>query len=180
MTTPSHEDLIAGFLRGDPECNRLVRSWIEATVAFLTRRSSVDKDDLASESFMAVHDSLSRGLYHGQGLRSYIQRICMHKFLDQLREKRRTVGNTLGDVAEMQAETPSADETTRRILLNRHLRNALSQLNEKDRLAVILWNNGVKPQEIAERLGTSYGAARKRVCLALQKLRSILEKGQKH
>lgn len=180
MTTPSNDDLIAGFLRGDPDCNRLVRSWIEATVSFLTRRSSIDKDDLASESFMAVHDSLSRGLYHGQGLRSYIQRICMHKFLDQLREKRRMTGNALGDVAEMPAETVSADEAARRILLNRKLRNALSQLNRQDRLAVILSNNGVKAQEIAVRLGTSYGAARKRVCLALQKLRVILEKGQKH
>jgi RNA polymerase sigma factor (sigma-70 family) len=158
----------------------LVLSWIEATVAFLTRRSSIDKDDLASESFIALHDSLSRGLYHGQGLRSYIQRICTHKFLDQLRENRRTVGSDQHDIAELPAKSPTADDAARQILLNRRLRDALLQLSEKDRLAVLLWNSGSKPPEIAARLETTEGAVRKRVCLAIKKLRATMDKDQKH
>lgn len=180
MTTPSNEDIIAGFLRGDPECNRLVRSWIEVAVSILARGYSIDREDLASESFIAVHDSLSRGLYRGAGLRAYIQQICSHKFLDQVRANRRLSSVDPADLPDIPSESLSADERALRILRTKRLREGLARLDEMDQLAVLLWNQHVPAEEFAQRLNTTYGAARKRVCLAVKKLRAIIAKREKH
>lgn len=179
MTNQSPDPIVAGLLRGDRECERLVRSWIKATVSYLTRGSSIDRDDLASESFVALFDALRRGHYHGPALRTYIQSICTHKFFDRLRQNKQMPMGDSADLDGMPADTPSAEDRALSILRMERMRSALGRLSQKDRLAVILWARDTDYQEIAARLGTTYGAVRKRVCQALKELTARAGKGRK-
>jgi DNA-directed RNA polymerase specialized sigma24 family protein len=97
-----------------------------------------------------------------------------------LRENRRSTRDDPAEFADLSTDALSADERALRIIRLKRVRDALMQLSEKDRLAVLLWNLRVAPEELSSKLGSSYGAARKRVCLAVQRLRSIIAKGEKH
>lgn len=179
MTTQSPDPIVAGLLRGDPECERLVRSWIHATVSYLALGSSIDRDDLASESFVALFDALRRGHYHGPALRTYIQSICTHKFFDRLRQGKQMPMGDSSVLDDLPADTPSAEDRALAILRMERLRDALGRLSQKDRLAVILWARDTDYQEIAAQLGSTYGAVRKRVCQALKQLAGMAGKGRK-
>lgn len=179
MTTQSPDPVVAGLLRGDPECERLVRSWIHATVSYLARGSSIDRDDLASESFVALFDALRRGHYHGPALRTYIQSICTHKFFDRLRQGKQMPMGDSSVLDDLPADTPSAEDRALAILRMERMRDALGRLSQKDRLAVILWARDTDYQEIAAQLGSTYGAVRKRVCQALKQLAGMAGKGRK-
>jgi RNA polymerase sigma-70 factor (ECF subfamily) len=179
MTALSPDPIVAGLLRGDPECERLVRSWINATVSYLTRGSSIDRDDLASESFVALFDALRRGHYHGPALRTYIQSICTHKFFDRLRQLKQMPMTGSESLDDMPTDSLSAEDRALAILRIERLRESLARMSEKDRLAVILWSRDTDYREIAARLGSTYGAVRKRVCQALKQLTTMTGKGRK-
>lgn len=179
MTTQSPDPIVEGLLRGDPESERLVRAWINATVSYLTRGSAIDRDDLASESFVALFDALRRGQYHGPALRTYIQSICTHKFFDRLRQNKQMPMGDSAVLDDLPADTPSAEDRALAILRMKRMRSALGQLSQKDRLAVVLWARDVDYREIATRLGSTYGAVRKRVCEALKELTALTGKGRK-
>lgn len=175
MTTNSDHHIASAFIKGDPETYRLVMSWIKASVDWIARGSTIDKDELVGECVEALCRAIQSGRYRGSGLRSYINVICSNKFVDWINSRNRTEYRDQETLENTPGESPNPEDKARSILRVARLRAALMRLDPDDRLAVMMRALGREYQEIASRLNTTPGATRKRVCEARQRLAAILD-----
>ncbi len=176
---PSDDHIAAKFIQGDPETYRLVMSWIKARVAWIARDSAVNREDLAGECILALCQAIKSGRYRGAGLKSFINAIITHKYFDWLDNRNRTEYHPPELIEAVPGVSPSPEERALSIIRAARLRAALLQLDETDRLAVVLRRIGLEYADIGKRLGISSGAVRKRVCEARQRLAQLIEKGRK-
>jgi RNA polymerase sigma-70 factor (ECF subfamily) len=131
-----------------------------------------DADDAAQDAFLAALVKLDQ--YDvGRPFGPWLLRIVANAATD--RRRRRTVRRTEALNAELVGGGPQPDATAEREVFLGRLRQALSELPERRRLAVVLFDvEGYSHAEIAEILGMPEGTVRSEVFHARRRLRTLL------
>lgn len=179
MTPLSNHAVVEGLLKGEPECERIVRSWCLAAATYKVRDSGIEARDLASETFVNLYEALISGRYRGEGIKSYIQAICEFKFRDRLKLLKRYPDTNQESLNEIPAETRSAEEAARRILLRDLLTKALGALSEEHHRIVIDRQKGIDYETLAKQYRVAANVLRKRHFEAMKRLKAWLEKHRK-
>ncbi|MFO0744585.1 MAG: sigma-70 family RNA polymerase sigma factor [Myxococcota bacterium] len=136
--------------------------------------SPQDGADALQDTFVAALAAMPA--YRGDsGVRAWIFGIARHQCADHLRKRgrRRSVWARMfggGDVTV--APPAAADASDARMMLER----ALVVLPEPQREAVLLrYQQGMDATEVADVLGISHAAARKRISIGMQALRAAMD-----
>lgn len=140
-----------------------------------------DAEELAQETFVEVHRSLS-GFRGRSSLSTWIYRIAVSKSLDfirrQSRQKRGGVNRDVEQSREEQLPSPDSDRPDVRLEQKerrRILREALERLPRKQCIAFVLCKyDGMSYGEIADLLGVSRSAVESLIHRARNNLRKIL------
>ena len=151
-------------------------------VAFHRLGDFEDARDVAQDAFVKAYVSLPK-LRDGAAFSHWLYRIAEGTAVDVLRRRRSdvslespdalsadlgTAGFSLPPHSPHMPHSPVGDDA----LVARQVREALAQLPEPDRLAVVLhYVNGYSHAEVAQFLGTTAGAVKTRVSRAKAKLR---------
>jgi RNA polymerase sigma-70 factor (ECF subfamily) len=131
-----------------------------------------DAEDAAQDAFLSAWGALDRFDLNAT-LGPWLARIAMNAARD-LRRRRR-VRNTESIPLAQPATTVSPDTDAERALLRQRLRDALAELPERPRLAVVLFEvEGYSHAEVGAMLGIPEGTARSDVFHARRKLRGLL------
>ena len=181
----SDGDLVTATLGGDQAAfGELVARYKDAVfgVAFHRLGDFEDARDVAQDAFVKAYVNLPK-LRDGAAFSHWLYRIAEGTAVDVLRRRRSdvslespdalsadlgTAGFSLPLHSPHMPHSPVGDDA----LVARQVREALAQLPEPDRLAVVLhYVNGYSHAEVAEFLGTTAGAVKTRVSRAKAKLR---------
>jgi RNA polymerase sigma-70 factor, ECF subfamily len=176
--TETHEDLLRRFREGrDPGALALL---FDRTAPSLFRIAlSVVPDagaaeEAVQETFLALLEDPSRPDL-AQPLMPWLVGVLRHKVLDARRRERRVV-DPLALEPKILPKDP-ADEAARRDAVDR-VRAALSRLEEPYRtVAMLRWEYGLEPGEIAHARGEPPGTVRSLLSRALTRLRGELGGG---
>lgn len=121
---------------------------------------------------------MQRGLatYQPGSMEGWLSRITTNAFLDDVRRKKRRPVEALPDDPErVLAGAPSADEALAAADLPDHLQDALRDLPEDYRAAVVLCDVlGYSYQDIADTLDVPVGTVRSRIHRGRSQLRTVL------
>ena len=131
--------------------------------------------ELAQEVMLIALRGLREGkLRHQERLAAFVRGIARNLVNNHLRA-RSTELRPRPDRSESLAASP--DEGFEQAERLRLVRGALERLKPEDRMILLLTlNDGLKPREIAERLGLEPGLVRKRKSRAIERARKILAK----
>jgi RNA polymerase sigma-70 factor (ECF subfamily) len=138
-------------------------------VAFHRLGDFEEARDVAQDAFVKAYLSLSK-LRDGDAFGNWLYRIADGTAVDAARRRRGELSLENPDSLDANRLLPSP--TRDDALVAGQVREALSQLGEADRLAVVLhYVNGYSHAEVAQFLGTTPGAVKTRVSRAKAKLR---------
>jgi RNA polymerase sigma-70 factor (ECF subfamily) len=150
-------------------------------LALRMSRNSSDAEEIAQEAFFLAHRGIAS--FRGESrFSTWLYRITVNQVLMRNRTARRRPAQSLdelawsGDVAPVGGEPPeSADDLIHRKMLAHRVREALAQLDDSHRAALVLRDlEEMSAEEAAEVLGVSPDAVRQRAHRARLKLRQIL------
>ncbi|MFB3882216.1 MAG: sigma-70 family RNA polymerase sigma factor [Armatimonadota bacterium] len=182
-TRGADAQLVTATLGGDQAAfGELVARYKDAVfgVAFHRLGDFEEARDVAQEAFVKAYLNLPK-LRDGAAFSHWLYRIADGTAVDALRRRRGELSLDSSDAFEAgtgrlqpapgglkPAATPAAADA----VVAHQVREALSQLTEADRLAVVLhYVNGYSHAEVAQFLGTTAGAVKTRVSRAKAKLR---------
>jgi RNA polymerase sigma-70 factor (ECF subfamily) len=174
-------DLIANCQQGDRQAfNRLVMRYQSRIYNFLHRLAPqrADIDDLAQEVFVKVFHSIGK-LKDRSQFTGWIYRIAVRVFIDEQRRWKKREERFVSDDQFRETRIDS-DETPNDLLeqkqLQRRLQEAIDQLPEEFRMAVVLREiEELSYQEIAGALKCSIGTVRSRIFRGRQYLQNMLK-----
>jgi RNA polymerase sigma-70 factor, ECF subfamily len=131
-------------------------------------------EEVAQETFRAVKDKLAA--YQGEGtLCGWIQSICRHQALDELRRRSRHAREvSIGDTPGLEARAVSGEQ---RRVEHVDLENALAALDDEERDALLLTEAGYTSDELANALGVAARTIRSRRARARTRLLQLLGGG---
>ena len=179
------EELVARSMDGDVDSfNQLVLRWERPIYALAYRVIGRDEDarDVAQETFLRAFRALPG--FKGQAkFSSWLYRIALNLCRDWIRRKKRTpiVDMPEGvDVIELAAEqgpVESIEDLVARRELSAIVEEAMSELSEEQRTAIILKEyHGMTFQEIADMQGCPLSTVKTRLYQGLSQLRRQLER----
>ncbi len=144
------------------------------TVAYRLTGRHDDAQDLVQEVLLRVQRGLAT--YQPGSMEGWLSRITTNAFLDDVRRKKRRPVEALPDDPErVLAGAPSADEALAAADLPDHLQDALRDLPEDYRAAVVLCDVlGYSYQDIADTLEVPVGTVRSRIHRGRSQLRTVL------
>lgn len=144
------------------------------TVAYRLTGRHDDAQDLVQEVLLRVQRGLAT--YQPGSMEGWLSRITTNAFLDDVRRKKRRPVEALPDDPErVLAGAPSADEALAAADLPDHLQDALRDLPEDYRAAVVLCDVlGYSYQDIADTLDVPVGTVRSRIHRGRSQLRTVL------
>ena len=156
-------DLISRLLDGDSEAVGTVRVWVRAAFGLYRSRLAPDLDDLEQEILLDLIRALREEKFRGASrLQTYVRAYARHKCIDRLRAQGR---RQWLDVEEM--ELPSRDPTALdRLARSESLQLALRVFEKMPESCRELWQmlqQGMRYQEMSDRLGVAEGTLRARV-----------------
>jgi len=167
--------LAARAARGDREAfGRLVQRWAPQArrVARAVLRDTDDADDAAQDAFLSALVDLDR-YDPARPFGPWLMRIVANAATD--RRRRRAVRRAEPLTSSLPGGS-RPDATAERRVLGEHLRAALAELPERQRLAVALFDvEGYSHADIAGILGIPEGTVRSDVFNARRRLRVLLE-----
>jgi RNA polymerase sigma-70 factor (ECF subfamily) len=133
------------------------------TVAFRLTGNPDEAEDLVQDVLLRVRRGLDS--YVPGSMEGWLSRITTNAFLDDVRRKRRRPVEAMPDDPErVLAGAPSADEALERAQLPDDVQNALRELPDDFRAAVVLCDVvGFTYDEIADSLGVPIGTVRSRI-----------------
>ncbi|HXM56755.1 MAG TPA: sigma-70 family RNA polymerase sigma factor [Candidatus Dormibacteraeota bacterium] len=136
----------------------------------LSRRIVRDQqgaEEVTQETFRVVKERLAE--YRGQGaLCAWIQAICRHQALDELRRRRRHAREVcLDECADVRGRPVAIEE---RMVQRIDLERALALLAEEEREALLLTEAGYTSEELALTLGVAATTIRSRRARARARL----------
>lgn len=133
------------------------------TVALRLTGNRHDAQDLVQEVLLRVQRGLSA--YRPGSMEAWLGRITTNAFVDDVRRRRRRPVVALASVAEkVNPGAPAADDALDREVLPDHVADALRELPDDYRTAVILCDVvGLRYEEIAEALDVPLGTVRSRI-----------------
>ncbi len=170
------EQLAADLSGGDMSALGELASRHQAKVLSLAYRMLNDWDqaeDLAQEAFLRVYRSV--GKYHGKSkFTTWLYRVVVNLCLDQRRKRRNVV--QIDDIEAVLAEARQADPLEKREIAEA-VRRAVAQLNERQRMVVILHRfEGLSHGQVSELTGWSKSAVESLLVRAYEALRGELKK----
>src|SRR6266516_2248571 len=161
--------------RSDTAFAELVDRYVD--FVYSTARRQLGDAQLAEEAAQVVFSLLVRkavGLVDLPSLAGWLYRATCFSAARTLRTERRRRHHEQ-EAANMTQDNANDDEIWER--LSPMLDDALKQLEEQDRMAVLLRFFQKKPmREVGETLGVSEAAAKMRVCRAVERLREFFSK----
>jgi RNA polymerase sigma-70 factor (ECF subfamily) len=134
-------------------------------------RNTADAEDVAQEAMLRAYRRFDR-LRDRTRFRAWLVRIAFRLALDRLRSrKRRELRDTAWSQPEHQPPAANAEDLAVSNEFQGHLENALAELSEKLRLALLLAAmEGYTIEEIAGMLGISTGTVKSRIFYARRQL----------
>ncbi len=176
MTSAGEAELVARAVEGDREAfGMLVQSFAGAArrVARAVLRDPDDADDAAQDAMVAAFENLHR-FDRARPFGPWLMRIVANAARDRLR--RRAVRRAEPLHERLPATDPQPSDVVERRALGERLREALAQLPERRRLAVVLFEvEGYSSGEIAEILRVPEGTVRSELFHARRALRALLK-----
>jgi RNA polymerase sigma-70 factor (ECF subfamily) len=186
IPAPDEEQLVAEAQRGSIEAfNRLVRLHERQVynVALRMVSQSDTAEDVTQDTFLLAYKSLHQ--FRGGLFRAWLLRIATNRCYDELRRRQRRPADSFEELAfepRPQWSTLSAgeepQERAERIELAQALQRALAQLQDDQRMVVILSDvQGYSYDEIAAITNVSLGTVKSRLSRGRGRLRDILRDG---
>ena len=134
-------------------------------VTYLILGNSADSEDAMSASILRAFENRGK-LRKRDSFRAWFLQILRHEAYDLLKKRRR-----LTPVEELPEEaTPEGDDAGRL-----DLRQALQELTDTQRTALLLQQEGYDMAEIGQILDVPVGTVKSRISRAKQTLRTLLE-----
>lgn len=134
-------------------------------VAYLILGNSADCEDAMSEAILRAYKNRER-LKKRDSFRAWFLQILRHEAYNVLRKQRKVF--PVEEIPEREAPNQDADRQI-------DLHAAMEQLDEDQRTALLLQQEGYSLAEIGQALGIPVGTVKSRISRSKQKLRSILE-----
>ena len=128
-----------------------------------------DAFDIVQEVFIYLHQRLLDGIdiFH---MRSWLYKATFNKCVDHLRKQKKFVDiDFAGNIAH-------DDELTEESEKKAMLVQALAKLNEKEKILVVAYSEGLSYKEIAELTGMNYNSIGKTLARTLKKMECELKK----
>jgi RNA polymerase sigma-70 factor, ECF subfamily len=183
-TARTDEELVARSIEGDADSfNQLVKRWERPIYALAYRVIGREEDarDVCQDTFLRAYRSLPG--FKGQAkFSSWLYRIALNLCRDWIRRQRRarTVpmpeGVDLVELASEQGPVESIEDLVARRQLSKVVAEAMEQLPEEQRTAIILKEyHGLTFQEIADLQGCPLSTVKTRLYQGLSVLRRHLE-----
>jgi RNA polymerase sigma-70 factor (ECF subfamily) len=145
-----------------------------ATLRGVLRRQVRDEhlaDDLVQETFLRIHDKLG-GLRDDERLRPWVFRVARNVVVDHFRKRSESPDGSVEHAPEETVE----DTTNFNAEFGEWLARAVEQLPDTYREAVRLAElEGLRQQDVAERLGLTLSGAKSRVQRGRELLRGMLQ-----
>jgi RNA polymerase sigma-70 factor (ECF subfamily) len=177
------EELVARTIAGDPDSfNQLILRWERPIYALAYRVIGRDEDarDVCQEAFLRAFRALPG--FKGQAkFSSWLYRITLNLCRDWIRRQRRTPvvsapeGVDIVELASAQGPMESIEDLVARKQLSRTVGEAMRDLPEEQRTAIILKEyHGLTFQEIADLQGCPLSTVKTRLYQGLSVLRRQL------
>lgn len=175
---PSNEDdemLVAAAGRGDERAfNRLVQRHAPRLHAVVRRHvgSSDDADEIVQDAFWRAWRASPRWQPGGARFSTWLYRVAVNRAIDHLRAARRRQEVTVDEMPEAPAASAGGDTAADNRQILGLMRQAIDQLPERQRLAVLLSTGEEKSNaEIALIMESSEGAVEQLLVRARRRLR---------
>lgn len=158
-------DVVARFLRGEPEAVATLDGWIVRAAWPYQRRLANRWDDVLQDVRLEVTRLLGDGKFRGESsLRTYLWRVVSHTCLDQIRAQTKWQWADLDTLDQDDGRAagpvqPVGDDPVERDLLMRVLDRASQECRELWRMLVL----GLSYREMSLRLQVAEGTLRVRV-----------------
>jgi RNA polymerase sigma-70 factor (ECF subfamily) len=183
-TTWTDEELVARTMAGDADSfNQLILRWERPIYALAYRTIGREEEarDIVQDTFLRAYRALPG--FKGQAkFSSWLYRIALNLCRDWMRRQRRTPtvqapeGVELADLASEQGPVESIEDLVARREISRAVAEAMTQLPEEQRTAIILKEyHGLTFQEIADLQGCPLSTVKTRLYQGLSVLRRYLE-----
>jgi RNA polymerase sigma-70 factor, ECF subfamily len=183
-TTWTDEELVARTMTGDADSfNQLILRWERPIYALAYRTIGREEEarDIVQDTFLRAYRALPG--FRGQAkFSSWLYRIALNLCRDWIRRQRRTPtvqapeGVELADLASEQGPIESIEDLVARREMSRAVAEAMTQLPEEQRTAIILKEyHGLTFQEIADLQGCPLSTVKTRLYQGLSVLRRYLE-----
>lgn len=170
------EELIVLRCRlGEPEAFRELVDVMEGRLFYYVRKFVEDDDsalDVLQEVWAAVFKQIKR-LGEPERFRPWIYRIAHNKAISRFRQDQAEPSYAAAEIEEAEAQAVDPDWDA---LDARHVHEAISQLSQPHREALVLYFvEGMSYEEIAEATGASMGLVKSRMHYAKKSLRARLK-----
>jgi len=158
-------EVVAGFLRGEPDAVAILNGWIERAAWPYQRRLAHRWEDVLQDVRLEVTRLLVDGKFRGESsLRTYLWRVVSHTCLDQIRSQTKWQWTDLGildqdDGRATGSMQPVGSDPVERDLLLRVLDRSSQECRELWRMLV----HGLSYREMSLRLQVAEGTLRVRV-----------------
>ena len=181
-STPLSAALTADFVaarRGDQDAfARLVRATqrMVASVALAVTRDIQLSEDIAQETYLKAWHKLA-GMNHPDSFLPWLRQVTRNQAIDHLRRRRHRelpLGDTDTRVMDAPHAGPGPDASLQSVKQAEMLARALDEIPDESREVLLLfYREGQSSRQVADLLGLSDGAVRKR----LQRARDVLHAG---
>ena len=176
--------LLMAAQAGDIDAFETLQEIMEPPIRRFVRRllnSDYAVDDVVQDVFISLYYNMSR-INPPENFRPYLYRMARNRCYDDMRKSQRTPTVSLDDEPVFlrvsfteSSHEPPPDEVTHWLLLNLEVQEAMDQLPEHQRQALILYaEEGLSYREIAEVMEVSLGTIKSRIYQAKQMLRRLL------
>jgi RNA polymerase sigma-70 factor, ECF subfamily len=183
-TAWTDEELVARTMAGDADSfNQLILRWERPIYALAYRTIGREEEarDIVQDTFLRAYRALPG--FKGQAkFSSWLYRIALNLCRDWIRRQRRTPtvqapeGVELADLASEHGPIESIEDLVTRREMSRAVTEAMRQLPEEQRTAIILKEyHGLTFQEIADLQGCPLSTVKTRLYQGLSVLRRYLE-----
>lgn len=184
MIDPIELDLLIEAQQGDMNAYEDLQLLLEPPIKRFVRRmmnNDMLEDDIVQDVFISFYQNITK-IDPPENLRPYIYRIARNRCYDELRRMGRRESVSLDDepvqvhVSFTESHSqPQPEDITHWILLHMEVREAMSQLPEAQRRALILYSEEeMSYAEIAEIEAVSIGTVKSRLYYAKKNLRQFL------
>ncbi len=176
-------ELVARVKSGDDEAfSELMRRHYKGVLNYIYKFTNGNDsvEDLTQEVFYRVYKSIDRYQPDAQ-FTTWLYRIATNLCITHLKKNKRVesleeIVDGKGEISDHDYEYSRADNNVYRKQIKKEINGALKELNEKERVAIILCKyEGFSYNEIAEILGCSVGAVKTHIYRGRIKLVELLK-----